>query len=226
MNAPITIIIADDHAVYLEGLNSVLQTTKDIKVVAEAHNGEDLVQRVKKFRPDVVLTDIIMPLKDGIAATKEIIEQYPATNIIALSVSDEDSYIIDMIEAGASGYLLKNSEKHEIVDAIHTVYKHGTYYCKNTTNKLSKIILKSRSNSYHTIKQPVLNDLELKIITLLCQEKTSKEIATELFISCRTVESWRMKIEQKLGVRNTPGIIIYAIKTGIFKIDLLAKFNR
>ena len=219
MSAAITLIIADDHSIYLEGLHTILQGSPDIKIIADAINGEDLVKKVVQQKPDIVLTDINMPVKDGIAATKEILQLLPATGVIALSVSNEDSNIVDMLEAGAAGYLLKSSGKHESLDAIHTVYKHGTYYCRNTSSQLTRIILKSRSNANRHIKQPVLSDLEVTIIKLLCQDKTSKEIATEIALSNRTVEAWRLRIQEKLNVRGTAGIVIYAIKNGIYKVD-------
>ena len=219
MSAAITLIIADDHSIYLEGLHTILQSAPDIKIIADAVNGEDLVKKVVQEKPDIVLTDINMPVKDGIAATKEILKLSPATGVIALSVSNDDSNIVDMLEAGAAGYLLKSSDKHEIFDAIYTVHKHGTYYCRNTSGQLTRIILKSRSNTNQLRKQPVLSDLEVKIIKLLCRDKTSKEIAREISLSNRTVEAWRLRIQEKLNVRGTAGIVVYAIKNGIYKFD-------
>lgn len=215
----ITVVIADDHEVYREGLYTILHDVQGIKIIDDASNGLDLVSKVSKHQPDIVLTDITMPIKNGIAATKEIIALYPATGVIALSVSNEDSNIVDMLEAGALGYLLKNSTKEEIIEAIQVVYKQGSYYCRSTSNQLTRIIVKSRFNPYQNTKQPLLSELELKIIKLLCEEKTSKEIAKEVFCSVRTIESWRLKIQKKLNVHGTAGIVIYAVKTGIYVIN-------
>jgi two-component system response regulator NreC len=219
MSNVIKLIIADDHAVYLEGLHSILRSVSDINIIADATNGDDLVKKAAKLQPDIVLTDITMPIKNGIVATREILMSNPATGVIALTVSGEDSYIVDMLEAGASGYLLKNSAKHEILEAIQTVYARGTYYCRNTSRQLTKIILKSHFNPYQNTKHAVLSMLELQIIQLLCKEKTSKEIAQEVHLSDRTVESWRSRIQEKLNVRGTAGIVIYAIRSGIYKLE-------
>jgi len=222
----ISVIIADDHAVYLDGLRLLLHKASDINIVAEASNGKELVEKVKEHNPDVVITDITMPIKDGIVATQEITAFNPAIGIIALSVSNDENYIVDMLEAGAMGYLLKNSNKSEIIDAIHTVYKGQAYYCRNTSTKLTRIISQSRFNPYRNKKQPLFNEKELKIIELICQEKTNKEIAKEVFLSYRTVEAWKVRIQEKINVRSSAGVIIYAIKTGICRIDELVRRNR
>lgn len=219
MNTTKTVVIADDHAIYLEGLYTVLSSVPGLKVVGDATNGEDLVKKVLKIQPDIVLTDIMMPVKNGIDATKEIMAKNPAVGVIALTVSNDDVNIVDMLEAGATGYLLKNSDKRELLDAIETVYNRGTYYCRNTSNHLTKIILKSRFNPYQNGKEAILSDVEVKIIQLLCMEKTSKEIGQEVHLSDRTIESWRSRIQEKLNVRGTAGIVLYAIRKGIFKID-------
>lgn len=215
----ITLIIADDHQVYLDGLQALLSNVPNITVVAEALNGDELIKKVNQHNPDVILIDISMPVKDGIQATQEIMIAYPATGIIALSAANDESSVADMLEAGASGYILKNSSKTEIVDAINIVSQGGYYYCKQTTAKLGKIIAQRKFNPYINKKQPLLNDIELKIIELICLEKTNKEIAEEVFLSYRTIEAWKNKIQEKLNVRNAAGIVIYAIKAGIFQLN-------
>jgi DNA-binding NarL/FixJ family response regulator len=219
MKTAITVIIADDHSVYVEGLYAIFHNNHDISIIDSANNGAELIKKVTIKQPDIILTDITMPIKDGIAATREINQLFPAIGIIALTVSDEDSSIIDMLEAGASGYLLKNSDKQEILTAIQTVHNRGTYYCRNTSNQLAKLV-RNRLISSMNIKQPLLSEQELQIIRLLCEEKTSKEIANEVHLSDRTIESWRSRIQEKLNVRGTAGIVVYAIKTGIYKIPL------
>ena len=218
MKRIINTIIADDHDVYIEGLKTLLSTTQDIHVVGEALNGKDLVSKVKKHNPDIVLTDITMPVMNGIDATREIVSFNPAIGVIALSVSNDEGSVVDMLEAGALGYLLKNSNKNEIIEAIHTVHKGNSYYCKNTSSRLTKIISKTKFNPYRNKQQPLFNEKELKIIELICQEKTNREIADAIFVSYRTVEVWKLKIQEKLNVKTNAGIVIYAIKTGIFNI--------
>ncbi|HVX27965.1 MAG TPA: response regulator transcription factor [Parafilimonas sp.] len=217
MSNTIKMVIADDHSVYLEGLHSILHSVPGISIVADAINGDDLVKKAAKFQPDIVLTDITMPVKNGIVATRELLKHNPAIGVIALTVSGEDTNIVDMLEAGASGYLLKNSAKQEIIEAIQTVYGHGTYYCKNTSRQLTKIILKSRFNPFENANA-ILSDVEVQVIKLICQEKTSKEIAHEVHLSDRTIEAWRARLQEKLKVRGTAGIVVYAIRNGIFKV--------
>ena len=218
MKRIINTIIADDHDVYIEGLKTLLSTTQDIHVVGEALNGKELVSKVKKHNPDIVLTDITMPVMNGIDATREIVSFNPAIGVIALSVSNDEGSVVDMLEAGALGYLLKNSNKNEIIEAIHTVHKGNSYYCKNTSSRLTKIISKTKFNPYRNKQQPLFNEKELRIIELICQEKTNREIADAIFVSYRTVEVWKLKIQEKLNVKTNAGIVIYAIKTGIYNI--------
>jgi len=125
-----------------------------------------------------------------------------------------------MLEAGAMGYLLKNAEKEEIVEAIKSVYKNQPYYCKTTSAKLVKLISKSRYNPYKKHAMPQFSEREVELTKLICEEKTNKEISEELFVSSRTVEGYRTKIMKKMGVKSTAGIVVYAIKTGMYKVTV------
>ncbi len=124
-----------------------------------------------------------------------------------------------MLEAGAMGYLLKNADKEEIIQAIQKVYRGFPYYCLKTSKKLTRIIAKSRFNPYLHQNLPTFTEREAEIVQLICREKTNREIAKALFMSPRTIEWHRQKIQQKMGVNGTAGIVVYAIKTGIFKIE-------
>lgn len=212
----IKIIIADDHELFRDGLKLMLSKYPEIKIEAEAENGRELVELALALKPDVVLTDIKMPIMDGIEAAKKITAQLPQTGIIGLSMFDEDDLIIDMLEAGAKGYLLKNSDKSEIIDAIITVYKQDPYYCRNTSRKLTQMIAKSKFNPYTKKEKPEFSEREKEIITLICQEYTNKEIGEKLFISSRTVEGHRVKILEKMDVKNTVGLVVYAIKHDLY----------
>jgi len=159
-----------------------------------------------------------MPVMDGIEATKKIISLYPHVSIIALTMFDEDDLIVEMLESGARGYLLKNAHKDEVFDAIKTVYTGDTYFCKHTTAKLTKLISKSRYNPYKPIERPLFNDKETEIIRLICGEFTNKEISDQLHLSVRTIEGYRERIQEKMKVKNAAGIAVYAIKNGIYKI--------
>lgn len=218
MNSPIRIVLADDHEIFRDGFNVMLRKQSDIKLVGEASNGKELIEITGKLMPDIILTDIKMPVIGGIEATKLLTNLYPGINIIALTMFDDDNLIIDMLEAGAKGYLLKSAHKNEIIEAIKTVYKSETYYCKNTSTKLVQMIAQSRFNPYKEIQKPVFSKKEIDMIILICQEASNKEIASKLFLSIRTIEGYREKIQEKMRAKTTAGIVIYAIKTGIYKI--------
>lgn len=210
----IKIVIADDHEIYRDGFKLMLSKQRDIQLLAEAENGKELIEVVNKYQPDLVVTDIKMPVMDGIEAAKQIARQHENIGIIGLSMFDEDDLIIDMLEAGAKGYLLKNANKEQIIEAIQTVYLDNPYYCRNTSTKLTQMIAKSKFNPYHKKEKPIFSDKEMEVIKLICQQLTNKEIADKLFLSQRTVEGHRFKIMQKMNVNNPVGLVIYAIKNG------------
>ena len=214
----IKVIIADDHDLFRDGLKITLQRQPHIKLLDEASNGAELVRIVEEHLPDIILTDIKMPLLDGIEATKLITQKFPSIGIIALSMFDEEDLIVDMLEAGAKGYLVKNCNKEEIVDAIQTVYNGHPYYCRLTNEKLRSLIARSKFNPYIKKNKIEFNSRELEIINLICKELTNKEIGEKLFLSQRTVEGIRMKIQEKMNVQSTVGLVLYAIKNKL--IDL------
>jgi two-component system, NarL family, response regulator NreC len=218
MNTPIRIVLADDHEIFRDGFNVMLKKQDDIRLVGEAANGMELIQVTEKLLPDIIITDIKMPGIDGIEATKILSKRFPQVNIIALSMFDDDNLIIDMLEAGAKGYLLKSSHKNEIIDAIKAVYKHDTYYCKSTSTKLVHMIAQSRFDPSKEVQKPQFSAKEIEVIRLICQEASNKEMASKLFLSIRTIEGYREKIQEKIKAKNSAGIVVYAIKTGIYKI--------
>jgi DNA-binding NarL/FixJ family response regulator len=217
-NTPyIKIILADDHEIFRDGLRMMLLKQTDIELVAEAEDGKELIEKIKIFLPDIVITDIKMPHMDGIAATRHITEHYPSIGIIALTMFDEDDLIVDMMEAGAKGYLLKNADKNEMVSAIKSVYTQEPFYCKHTSQRLAQMVAKSKFNPHKQISKPEFNEREVEIIGFICDGLTNKEIAGRIFLSVRTVEGLRMKILEKMQVKNTAGIIIYAIKSNLYR---------
>jgi DNA-binding NarL/FixJ family response regulator len=215
----IKIVIADDHEIYLDGLRMLTGTLEGIKLIGTAQNGEELIELVKELKPDVVLTDIKMPLKDGIEATRIIVAQYPETGVIGLTMYEEEEQIIDMLEAGAMGYLVKTASKEEVQEAILAVYNKQNYYCSQTTAKITRMIAKSRFNPYKPKARVSFNDKELEIIQLICDGLTNKEIAQQINLSFRTVEGYRTRIQEKMEVHNTASIIIYAIKNQLVNIQ-------
>ncbi|CAN5581532.1 response regulator transcription factor [soil metagenome] len=216
-NTPlIKVVLADDHEIFRDGLKLMLSKFSSIQLAGDASNGRELVQLVDAVKPDVVITDIKMPLMDGVEATKYIIQHHPDTGVIALSMFDEVSSIIEMLEAGASGYLVKDCDKAEIKEAIERVYQKEQYYCRHTGNKLMQVM--ARNAKKQDIKNTTqnLSDKEKEIIQLICKQCTTKEIGEQLFMSPRTVEGYRLKILEKLEAKNTVGIVIAAIKFGLY----------
>lgn len=214
----VNIIIADDHEMFRDGFKLMLTRQPDFHLVGEAENGRELVEMTKKFQPDVIITDIKMPVLDGIEATRQILTLYPQTGIIGLSMFDEEELIIDMLEAGAKGYLLKNSSKDQIAEAIFTVFEGHPFYCRTTSKKLTEMIAKSKFNPYKISAKPDFSEREKEIISMICHEMTNKEIAEKLFLSVRTVEGHRLTILEKMNVKNSVGLVIYAIRYGIIKL--------
>lgn len=216
---PVRIVLADDHELFRDGFKVMLRKQKEIELIGEASNGEELVQLVEKVQPDIVITDIKMPVMDGIEATRKISKEFPQIGIIAFSMFDEESLVVDMLEAGARGYLIKNAHKHEIIEAINMVNENHTYYCSTTSKKLAKLIATSAFDPYRKHKPVEFTDREISVISLICEEKTNKEIADKLNLSIRTIEGYRDKIQDKIKAKNAAGIVIYAIKHRIYKID-------
>ncbi len=214
--ASIKVVIADDHEIFRDGLRMMLQKQPGINLLAEAEDGRELIEHIKHLQPDVVITDIKMPRMDGTAAVKHIAEHYPNIGIIALTMFDEEDLIIDMLEAGAKGYLLKNADKHEMIGAIKAVYNNEPYYCQHTSHRLAQMVARSKFNPYAQHVKPLFNDREKEMITCICDGLTNKEIAAKIFLSVRTVEGLRMKLLEKMNVKNTAGIIIYAIKNDLY----------
>lgn len=215
----INIVIADDHEIFRDGVEQVFASNPNITVMDTAANGMELLKKIEQHQPDIVLSDIKMPVLDGIETCKKIIENHPDIQVIGLSMFDDETSIVDMLEAGARGYLIKNADKSEIIDAIYTVFEGDPYYCKHTSFTLAKMISSSRFNPNKKKKKIEFTDREKEVITLICKQLTNKEIAEELFISPRTVEGHRLKIQEKIEVRNSIGIVVYAIKNGLFIPD-------
>lgn len=212
MNYNIRLAIADDHEIFRDGLVLMLSKQQDVSLVGQAGNGRELLDLVAAEQPDVVMTDIKMPVMDGIEATKLLLQKFPSLKIIALSMFDEENLIVDMLEAGARGYLLKNADKQEILDAINNVFEDKTYYCRHTSARLASMIVKSRFNPYRKTEPISFNEREKEIIRMICQQCTTQEIGEKLFLSKRTVEGYRTKILEKMNVKNTAGVVIFALR--------------
>jgi two-component system response regulator NreC len=214
----IKVIIADDHDVYRMGLRMLLGGSNEIELIGEAANGLELIELANQNIPDVVLTDLIMPEMDGIEAIRRM-KNDGFTKCIALSNFNSDRLIMEALEAGAKGYMIKNAEKGEIVEAIKQVKQSGFYYCKSTSARLARMIGVSELNPYIKTPTQIFTDEEIDIVRLICLGKTSEEIGKSLFIGKRNVERIRTRILSKMDVKTVAGVVMYAIKNSIIDVD-------
>lgn len=215
----IKIIIADDHDIYREGLRAFLSSCKGMEVIAEVSNGRLLANAVKHLQPDVILTDLKMPVMSGIQAIKEICTHPTKVGIIVISTFESDNLIIQALAAGAKGYIMKNADKEEIINAIESVHNQKDYYCRSTSPRLIRLISKNLPLPGKPGIAELFNDLEKKIIYQLCLEKQSDEIGGILCMGKRTVDMYRARIIKKMDVNNLAGLVIYAIRNGLFSLD-------
>lgn len=217
--APIRIVLADDHEIFRDGFKVMIKKQPSVQLVGEAADGEELIRQTRQLRPDVVITDIKMPVMDGVEATKQLTSEFPEIGIIALSMFDEENLIVEMLEAGAKGYLLKNAHKDEIMEAIKTVDRNHTYYCNGTSARLANMIAKSTFRPSTRVVKPEFSEKEVAVIRYICKEMSNKEIASNLNLSIRTIEGYRDRILEKIGARNAAGIVVYAIKNNIYQME-------
>ncbi len=214
---PIRVIIADDHVLYRAGVKTALSAKKDIKVIAEADNGMHLLNMIGAIEADVILLDIQMPIMDGIATLPELKKKAPHLKVIMLTMMDDQSMITKLMELGANSYLTKTSDSEIIYQAIKTCHEQE-YYFNQLTNQALLSNLKQRSfPGPQKIMQmeAQLTDKEITILRLMCEEKSTKEIAEVVELSPRTVEAIRDKLKVKTGAKSTAGLIMYAVKNNI-----------
>jgi two-component system nitrate/nitrite response regulator NarL len=209
----IKIIIADDHRVFIDGMKALLKEAGDMEIVADAENGNDLIEMVKLHRPDIVLTDIQMPDKDGIQATEEIVRQFPQVKVIALTMLNESIFIKKMLEAGASGYIVKTTGKEELIAGIRKVAAGEKQFGPEVTAQL----LNNFSSKTTSDPSDVLTKREKEILSLIAQGHTDKEIADKVFLSPLTVISHRKNILSKLGLKNKVELTRFAMEHGLLK---------
>ena len=212
---PIKVAIADDHALFRAGVKTALAVRKDIEMIAEADNGMQLLNLLKHIEPDVILLDIQMPLMDGITTLPEIRKLYPDIKVIILSMHNDHSMISKLMEVGANSYLTKNSDSETIYQAIKTCFEQEFYF-NELTNKALLSGLRTKKVE-HAPDDVQLNDKELRILKLMCEEKTTKEIADIVDISPRTVEAIRDKLKTKTGAKSMAGLVMYAVKNKLLE---------
>lgn len=214
----IKVVIADDHKIIRVGLRGMLEREKDITIAGEAENADEILGLLEAQEADVILMDIDLGESDGIKTTRKIKELYPFLHVLGLTMHEEPDYIIKMLEAGASGYLLKNAGREELLAAIHTVAKGDSYFSQKVSATLLQAITRQQEKSVAEKKSysdSPLSDREREVLRLIAQEYSNGEIAEKLFISIRTVDTHRRNLLEKLQLKNTVGLVKYAIDKGI-----------
>lgn len=212
------ILLVDDHPMVRAGIKSLLSGNPLIREVEEAEDADECFQKIEKNNYDLIIMDIKMPKKSGIDVTKEILKKYPSEKILAISMYDEQNFIVKMLQAGAKGYLLKNSSKEELIKAIQTIMEGENYFSSEVSSiMLAKYIHKEypalQKKEYRSnIK---LTKREAQIIKMIADEMTNSDIASDLNISVRTVDTHRRNLLQKLDVKNTAGLVRFALENDL-----------
>ena len=208
----IKVAIADDHQIFRKGVILSMRAYTNIKFIFEAENGEELLTKIKEEEPDVVLCDLKMPVKDGIDTTKQIAKEYPRIRVIILTMYEDERFVGHLMDCGAAGYLLKSTEPSEIRKAVMDVVRSG-FYLNPFVNKvlIKKNYSKQKFNPSLT-NEVVISDREKEVLTLVCMEFTAAEIAQKMDISARTVEAIKDRLMERFGVKNSVGLVFYAMK--------------
>lgn len=210
-----SVVIVDDHSLFAQALANLVNTFDNFRVLYTVKNGDDFLQKlyVKENIPDIAVIDINMPVMNGIETTKRLTKDFSQVKILALSMDDEENTIISMIRAGAKGYLLKDIDPSTLYSAFKDLIEKGFYYSDRITNT----VLSSLHKNEHL--QPVLRDREIEFLRLVCTEKTYKEIASEMFLSPKTIDGYRESLFEKLQIKSRVGLAMYAIKNKIYRIE-------
>lgn len=214
----IRILLVEDHSIVREGLKALLERQPDIEVVGQTEDGRKALQMSRELLPDVVIMDIAMPDMNGIEATRLILKEAPGSKIIGLSIHSDRRYVIEMLKAGSSGYLLKDCAFEELTNAVHTVVRGNIYL----SPQISDIIINEYMNLLSKEDGSVFSILttrEREVLQFLAEGKRTREIASLLHISIKTVETYRQQIMDKLDIRNVAELTKYAIREGLTSLD-------
>jgi two-component system response regulator NreC len=209
------ILLADDHAVVRDGLRALLERQPDMTIVAEAGDGRECLRLVEEFAPDVVVMDIAMPNMNGMEATRRIMAGKSHTAVVILSMHQDESYVLGSLKAGAKGYLLKDSARSEIVDAIRSVARGQAFLTRKISRMLQEDYVQELERRGLEDSYDLLTAREREILQLIAEGQANKEVATLLNIGVTTVETHRTHILQKLGLHSVPELILYAVRKGV-----------
>jgi two-component system response regulator NreC len=212
------ILLADDHTVVRQGLRKVLEERADWRVVAEAGDGREAVRQAEQHKPDVAILDVAMPLLNGIEATRQIVKRVPNVRVLVLSMHADEAYVIQILHAGASGYLLKDSADVDLLQAVSAVAEGKSFFSPAIARLMLDDYVKQRSGEPGVIdRYESLSDREREVFQLIAEGKANKDIAAILFISPSTVETHRARIMEKLDVHSAAEIVLYAVRRGVIR---------
>jgi DNA-binding NarL/FixJ family response regulator len=214
---PIRVLLADDHALVRAGIRSLLEKLPDIEVVAEASDGREAIRLVEKHEPHVLLTDIAMPGLNGLEVTRHLANTFPKVRVLILSMYADEEHLYLALRAGAAGYLLKGSAREELELAIRAVARGDTYL----SPPVAKITIREYSGRVNAESCPLrkLSPRQEQVLQLIAEGKTTKQVALELNISVKTVETHRMQLMDRLGIHDIAGLVRFAIKVGLVGLE-------
>ena len=218
MGVTTTIVLADDHNIMRKGLSSLIEKQPQMKVVGEAEDGRTTIHLAQNLKPDIVIMDISMPDLNGIEATSQIVDTCPGTKVIGLSIHADRRFVSQMLKAGAMGYLLKDCAFEELKLAIHAVTHGNMYLSPSVAGGIVKDYVKRLSKD-DTSAFTVLSEREREVLQLLAEGKSMKQIASDLYLSVKTIETHRQNIMKKLNIYNIPELVKYAIREGLTFLD-------
>ena len=214
----IRVFVADDHAIVREGIISLLEKENDLKVVGEAGDGNEALERILRLKPDVAIMDVSMPPSNGIVITKELFDSGYAGKVLILTQHDKEGYLQSALKAGVSGYLLKYSIKQEVIDAIRVVMRGGNYFSPSISKVLLQEYLHEEKRKTATPEGLPLTSREIEVLKFLAQGLSSRQIAEKMNVGIRTVDFHRANIIQKLEIHDIASLTRYAIKHGLIDI--------
>ena len=220
MNRVVNILLADDHTIVRQGLALLLGEQKNLRVIGEATNGQDAVEKALELNPDVIIMDIAMPRMNGIEAAKRISKQLPNTKILILSMYSHEHYIHELLETGVSGYLLKDSSGRDIIKAIHAAMNNETFLSPSISKKLVDTYLSPRKSSSRAERYKLLSNREREVFQLIAEGHSTRQIADTLCVSISTIKSHRAKIMEKLRIDAPVKLIHFAIQLGLVDPEL------
>jgi DNA-binding NarL/FixJ family response regulator len=216
----ISVVLADDHTIVRQGLRLLLESADDIKVIGEVDNGREAVQAAKKLKPDVIVLDVVMPTLNGVEATRQIAKEVPETKVLILSSYSDDERVLQLIEEGATGYLVKQTAGNDLLMAIREAYKGNAFFSPSISRRLLQQCRETFANGGVVKKRGnILTTREAEVLQLIAEGHPNKQIADQLSISIKTVEKHRQQVMNKLNIHDIAGLTRYAISKGMIETN-------